>query len=131
MTVLKWVATIILVVVLALCVIWGMAALADDQSYLHARGHDEYKSWTSLRMPGGCCSNQDCAPLDKERWRETETGTEIEIEGQWCPVKREHFLTKGKSPDWTTAHACIRQRFPGSNVTACERLLCFVGTPGG
>lgn len=118
-------AVVTLVLLLALTI----PSPADDHSYLHAQGHDEYKTWTSRRMPGGCCSNQDCAPLKPEQWRESETGTEVEIEGQWCPVKHEHFLTRGKSPNWEVAHACIRPRYPGSNVAPCERLLCFAGTP--
>lgn len=106
-------------------------AFADDPSYMHAQGHDEYRSWTSRKMPQGCCSNQDCSPLKPEQWRETNSGIEVEIEGQWCPVTPEHFvITRGaKSPDGEMAHACINRR--AYMIPPCARLLCYMGNTKG
>jgi len=105
------------------------AARAQDHSpehaQSHAQGHDEYVNWASERTDN-CCNNQDCGALRSDQWRETPKGTEILIRGQWCPVKKEHFIRRGKSPDWNVAHACVL----GDNHTPanlCDRLLCFSG----
>lgn len=61
--------------------------------------------------------------------REGASGTEIKIDGEWCPVRREHYITRGKSPDWNTAHACILRPYLTTAPT-CDRLLCFTGKGG-
>lgn len=93
----------------------------------HDAGHGDYKDWASQRA-NSCCSDRDCGSLKDSEVRNTATGTQVLISGQWCPVLREHYLIRGKSPDWSVPHACIR---PWSNTDdPCERLLCFSG-PGG
>ncbi len=92
----------------------------------HERHHDDYKSWSSTKT-SNCCNNQDCGTLADEDVRNTPTGTEVKIDGEWCPVKPEHFIVKGKSPDWNVAHACILQT---KAVATCDRLLCFSGKGG-
>lgn len=114
----------------------GMAALAAAMvlalvpvmaQHNHAAGHNDYRQWSSQKVRD-CCNNLDCGSLNDDEWREGPDGPEILIEGQWCPVKQEHFLVRGKSPDGEHAHACVRK---GPNVTQppCDRLLCFVGVP--
>lgn len=90
----------------------------------HDAGHHEYQDWRSERAPQSCCNDQDCSGVDDSKIRQTFTGTQILIDGEWCPVLREHWLTKGKSPDWSVNHACINRY-----GTGCWRLLCF--TPKG
>lgn len=92
----------------------------------HAQGHSEYQNWSSGKV-ASCCSNQDCGTVKESDIRQTSAGAEIKIDNQWCPVLPEHFLTRGKSPDWSTAHACIRVQ-PTENT--CDRLLCFLSAGG-
>jgi len=93
----------------------------------HAEGHPDYALWAS-RKTDYCCNNQDCGALQPDEWRETNAGTEVKILDQWCPVLPEHFLIRGKSPDWSKPHACINK---SSSITTapCLRLLCFSGMP--
>lgn len=95
----------------------------------HDRGHNDYLDWAS-RLTGNCCSDKDCGSLKDDEIRETETGTEIKIGGEWCPVLPMHRIIRGKSPDWSVSHACVRpqQYFP--DVRPCDRLLCFTGRGG-
>ena len=106
---------------------WIVAALILCSPALaqhnHELGHSEYQNWSSQKV-SNCCSSQDCSGVDDSAIRQTANGTEIKIDGEWCPVLREHYLTRGKSPDWSVNHACIRQTGSG-----CDRLLCF--TPKG
>ena len=105
-----------------------MALAVATPSYAqhnHSAGHDEYKNWSSRKVEN-CCSDRDCGALSDDEIRETATGTEIRIGGEWCPVLPEHRLIRGKSPDWSSPHACIN---PAEYTPACGRLLCF--TPKG
>ena len=101
----------------------GASALAQHE---HARGHDDYAAWASGKT-GHCCNDQDCGALADDEWREAGAGPEIRIAGEWCPVRREHFIIRGRSPDWNVAHACVLKN---EHVPACERLLCFAGKGG-
>jgi hypothetical protein len=64
-------------------------------------------------------------------WRETSEGTEVKISGRWCLVLPEHRIIRGKSPDWSKAHACVQPdvKYSTGRKTPCERLLCFSGVP--
>ena len=109
---------------LSLALVFLPAASAQHN---HAEGHADYMTWASKKT-GNCCNNVDCGSLKDDEWRETESGTEIKILGQWCPVQQEHFIIRGKSPDWSRAHACVNKNL--SLTTApCQRLLCFAGVP--
>jgi hypothetical protein len=104
-------------------------AFGQNEPANHQAYHNDYIRWASQKT-GNCCNNQDCRPLKPEEWRQSEVGLEIKIEDQWCPVNREHFLIRGKSPNGDFAHACIRPvTVPW--LPPCTRLLCFVGIPGG
>jgi hypothetical protein len=96
----------------------------------HGEGHHDYLTWSSTKTDN-CCNNQDCGELKDDEWRETNTGIEIKIAEQWCPVRQEHFIIRGKSPDWSKAHACIQAdvNFSTGRKSPCERLLCFAATP--
>jgi hypothetical protein len=109
---------------LALLIAFTPAASAQHN---HADGHHDYMTWASKKT-GNCCNNQDCGALSEGEWRETAEGTEVKILGEWCPVRQEHFLIRGKSPDWTKPHACINKNT--SLIShPCHRLLCFAGLP--
>jgi hypothetical protein len=104
----------------------AMYAVPIYAQHNHERGHNDYKGWSSGKTPN-CCDNQDCGALKDDEVRQTDSGTEVLISGEWCPVLRQHWTKPGaRSPDWNTAHACIRKSSP----TNCERLLCFMGKGG-
>ena len=93
----------------------------------HDAGHLDYSQWQSRRTIN-CCNSNDCGFLKDDEWRQgVQGGEEIKIRDKWCPVKPIHYLTQGKSPDWTRAHACVVNL--GNFSDDCERLLCFVGVP--
>lgn len=104
---------------------WTIAftTLARAQEH-HAQGHADYSNWASQKTTN-CCNNEDCGDLTADQWREVPTGKEIVIKGKWCPVKPEHYITKGKSPDWNKAHACVQQNT--TYIDPCDALLCFSG----
>lgn len=95
----------------------------------HAQGHNEYQNWASKKT-GNCCNNDDCGVLKDEEIRETTTGPEVAIDGLWCPVRPEHYIIRGKSPDWNKPHACIGKKSATYPVPPCERLLCYSGRGG-
>lgn len=109
-----------------LCALLGHPAFAQHN---HDRHHDDYKSWAS-EVTSNCCNNQDCGVLREDDVRDTATGTQVKIEGQWCPVERKHYLTRGKSPDWNASHACVGNSSYWKEKPPCERLLCFTGRGG-
>jgi len=92
----------------------------------HDEGHLQYSQWQSQRTTN-CCNSDDCGFLKDDEWRQGAEGDQIKIRDKWCPVKSMHYIIKGKSPDWTHAHACVIKHgyFPDD----CDRLLCFVGVP--
>lgn len=127
-------ATLLLCLTLATC---GTLTPVMAQ-HNHAAGHNDYSGWATPTI-SNCCNNQDCGELRDEEVRDTAKGTEIKIEGQWCPVLPKHYITKGKSPDWNKSHACIRKKkWAGCDeggcyedtTSPCERLLCYGGKGG-
>src|SRR5215475_14129772 len=92
----------------------------------HDEGHLQYLQWQSQRTTN-CCNSNDCGFLKDDEWRQGAEGDQIKIRDKWCPVKTMHYITKGKSPDWTHAHACVIKHgyFPDD----CDLLLCFFGVP--
>ena len=113
---------------IAVCLVLGVPPATAQHN--HERGHDAYQSWSSRKV-ANCCSNRDCGVLRADETRETNAGTQVKIDGQWCPVLREHYIVKGHSPDWNASHACIRPQYPNAPQTdPCERLLCFSGKGG-
>jgi hypothetical protein len=107
----------------------GMLAGPALAQHDHARGHSEYQSWASQKT-GNCCDDKDCGILDDDQVRETTTGPEVKVRGKWCRVLPEHFIIKGKSPDWNKPHACINTDLRTSYGDDCERLLCYSGKGG-
>jgi hypothetical protein len=106
---------------------FSFSALAQHN---HSDGHDVYRTWKSPRAPQSCCNEQDCSGIDDSEVRQTATGTQVRIDGEWCPVVPSlHYLIpgSGKSPDWAVNHACVRKY---SAATPCERLLCFMPKGG-
>ena len=101
----------------------------------HHRHHNDYRDWSSQKR-SNCCNNDDCGTLKADEWRHSRAGVEVLIAKKWCPVLREHFLTRGKSPDWNVAHACVQKPMADENSgeiydpDPCQRLLCFSGTGG-
>lgn len=92
----------------------------------HAQGHSDYMQWQSPKT-SNCCSNQDCGSLSGLDVRETAQGTQVQIDGEWCPVLSIHRIIRGKSPDWSVAHACVSKN---PELKTCDKLLCFVGRGG-
>ena len=105
---------------------FSFSALAQHN---HDHGHPDYKNWRSERAPHSCCNDEDCSGIEDTEVRQTATGTQVRIEGQWCPVFPQHFLTRGKSPDWSVNHICVRSSKYMSGGP-CERLLCFMPKGG-
>jgi hypothetical protein len=103
-----------------------LSATCSNAQHGHEDGHLDYENWSSKKT-ANCCNNEDCGYLASDEWRQNIQGDEVKIQNQWCPVKPEHYITKGKSPDWTKAHACIAKG--GSYANVCDRLLCFAGMP--
>jgi hypothetical protein len=95
----------------------------------HARGHNEYQNWASKKT-GNCCDDKDCGILNDDQVRETTTGPEVKVRGKWCRVLPEHFIIKGKSPDWNKPHACVNYDFRTTYADECDRLLCYSGKGG-
>lgn len=91
--------------------------------------HDPYSDWRNKRG-NDCCHGQDCAALkfeDIEADKQSGTVLRIKVRGQWCPVAEWMTLARGKSPDWSADHACIRKNAVFSNP--CDALICFAGKP--
>jgi hypothetical protein len=102
-------------------------AHAQDMEHRHALGHGEYQDWASKKT-NNCCNDVDCHYLAKDEYRETAEGTELKVGPKWCPVKDEHYVIRGKSPDWSKLHACINQN--ASYGDECDRILCFMRDGG-
>ena len=117
------------VLLLAFLLACYMAGLRGAWSQEHHQHHNVYQNWSSLKT-SNCCNNDDCGTLDLTDVRETKSGTEVRVGVEWCPVLREHFIIRGRSPDWTVPHACINKKPYASFTSVCDRLLCFAGTGG-
>ncbi len=120
--------TLVRLILFAIVVMFPVAVVAQHN---HDEGHHDYKDWASGRT-WNCCDEKDCGDLDEDEVRETPQGTEVLVQSpdhemKWCPVTKEHYLTKGHSPDWSKPHACIIRS--GSYADECHRFLCF--TPRG
>lgn len=75
----------------------------------------------SLRQPGSgasCCSISDCHRLSEGQWRETSSGYEIEIRGQWVGVPRSRILNHVQDNPTGGAVACYSE--------ALRTVYCFV-----
>jgi len=118
--------TLLRLVLFAIVVMFPLTVVAQHN---HSEGHPDYSTWESKKT-SNCCSDQDCGDLNEDEIRETPTGTEVIVKGGWCPVKPEHYLIKGKSPDWNKPHACINNSPNASYANDCDRLLCFVPKGG-
>lgn len=94
----------------------------------HAAGHNLYQGWASKKI-NNCCNNEDCGVLSSSEWRNTNTGTEVRVFNEWCPVLSEHRVIQGKSPDASRPHACVDRKV-SSWRKGCDRLLCFMGDGG-
>jgi hypothetical protein len=118
----------ILCKILLLLVLLHLPAAAQHN---HPAGRNEYHNWAS-GVTQNCCNNQDCGDLNEADVKETARGTEIKIADQWCPVLFKHYITKGKSPDWNKAHACIRRSYSEEGyVRNLARVLESEYAPGG
>jgi hypothetical protein len=74
-----------------------------------------------LRQPGSgasCCSISDCHRLKEGQWRETASGYEIEIRGQWISVPRSRILNHVQDNPTGGAVACYSE--------ALRTVYCFV-----
>ena len=118
-----------LLAALSLAALTAHVAMPALAQYNHDAGHNDYQSWASQKT-GNCCSGRDCGVLHEAEQRETASGPTVLIDGQWCPVLREHYIIRGKSPDWNMPHACIGKSEHWQSRPPCERLLCYSGRGG-
>lgn len=91
----------------------------------HADGHADYRKWFNTRDQN-CCSNEDCGRVVE---RANDGTTEVFVEGQWCPVAPWMLLKTGRSPDWSSSHACVLRPSSTRPFSPCERLICYSGRP--
>jgi hypothetical protein len=96
----------------------------------HERNHSFYQSWANSAQPQpqGCCNNQDCGELPDADERTHQGQLQVRIEGEWCDVRPHHYLSKGNTPNWQTAHVCVTGYYGGR--TPCEKLVCYQPKPG-
>ena len=120
-----WFLIILVLVCIALHI--ALISVAFGQ-HNHAQGHADYQGWSSTKT-GNCCDNRDCGVIADSDIREINTGRQIKINGEWCPILREHYIIRGKSPDWNVFHACINRNINWTG-DPCQRLLCFSGKGG-
>jgi hypothetical protein len=106
--------------------LWPLVVQAQHNHHQH---HAYYQNWVN-KQDKGCCNNQDCGELREENERMTHGGIEVRVEGEWCPVQSWHYLKQGNAPNWTTSHVCVLKHSGATNVSACERLLCYQPKPG-
>lgn len=120
------------IAVVALALAFGMLFMRGVRAQEHHQYHNDYQNWAS-EVTNNCCNNQDCSDIAEDRVRENAGGTQINIDGQWCPVELKHRIIRGKSPDWSKYHACIQPdvAYSTGKKPPCERLLCFVTKGGG
>jgi len=103
-----------------------VSALAQHN---HTQHHASYQSWVN-KDGKGCCNDRDCGELADQDERNTATGTEVRIEGQWCPVLTYHYLKSGNAPNWQTSHVCVSLTLADDDRGPCQRLLCYQPKPG-
>jgi hypothetical protein len=115
----------ILLAILIVCLFGWTLAQAQHN---HAAGHDEYKNWVS-RDNAACCNRSDCGTVKPEDERIEGGQHQIKIEGTWCPIKPGMYLRTGKSPDWSSSHACVWPNWSGDK-DVCSRLKCYMAAGG-
>lgn len=118
----------LLIRIVVLC-IFAAFPLAASAQHNHAAGHNEYQNWSSQKT-SNCCNNDDCGQILDTQVRATDKGYEVAIDKQWCPVLREHWIIRGKSPDFSSYHGCVGKSAYYKELPPCERLLCFAGKGG-
>lgn len=123
------VAFYLLVAWLCIVAIIWLAIRHAAAQHNHDSGHHEYLNWASRKV-ANCCNNRDCGSLTDDDIRNGAEGQEIKIAGEWCPVRHEHYLVRGRSPDLSVPHACIGTGPAWIDRPPCERLLCFVDRGG-
>jgi len=124
------VVTVYLTIVALVIILIMWAAIRNAAAQVeHVLGHNEYQNWSS-RKTAYCCNNFDCGRLEDDHIRDGSDGSEVRIGGEWCPVRPEHYVVRGRSPDLSSAHACVGSGPQWTQRTPCERLLCFVDRGG-
>ena len=113
---------------IVLLALWFIAvyAIPAKAQHNHERGHNDYQGWASGKTPN-CCNNMDCGTLKSDEVMQGPSGPLVKIDGEWCPVLPQHYVIKGKSPDWNSPHACINH---SPALQGCNKLLCFMGQGG-
>ena len=118
---------LLIVIAIALLCLFGWT-LAQAQ-HNHSAGHDEYKNWAS-RDGAACCNKSDCGTVKPEDERIEGGKHQIRIEGKWCPILPGMYLRTGKSPDWSSSHACVWPNW-GGDQDVCSRLKCYLSGGSG
>jgi hypothetical protein len=125
----KWFNIIVCTIGFAFSVAVALYPKPALAQHNHSEGHPDYQSWASGRTEY-CCNEEDCGDLNEDEVREGVSGKEVLVharthEPTWCPVRPEHYIIKGKSPDWGKSHACVNHKSTYSDP--CAALLCFSG----
>jgi hypothetical protein len=110
-------STIVYAIGIAFCAALALYPKTAPAQHNHDEGHTDYSEWASSRT-WNCCNEKDCGDLNEDEVREVPTGTEVLVktednEPKWCPVTKAHYLTKGKSPDWSKWGAARIIETPG------------------
>lgn len=105
----RFIVTSLLVVAAAIVAMILLILIASA----HDGQHDDW--FASLKQPGSnvsCCNLVDCKP---EPWRQTKTGYEVLIGGEWVEVPPEKILQQTTNP---VGHAIT--------CHAGKTIFCFV-----
>jgi hypothetical protein len=88
-----------------------------------------YTNWVN-KDGRGCCNNHDCRPIPPGYERTNNGRLEVYVVGEgtakgqaeWCPVKPQHYLSRGNAPDGSRSHYCVWYQ---AGSTPCTQLLCY------
>lgn len=124
-----WISIISAVISLAMFALVMLLARTGraEHNHDHHRFHAFYQNWVN-KDGKGCCNDRDCRTIADRDVLEVGGVTVVRIEGELCPVLTKHYLVKGNSPNWDSAHICVLPK-DGNNLSPCERLLCFQPKP--
>lgn len=97
----------------------------------HAVGHGHYRNWVN-KEGTFCCNDRDCGQLTPDDERTVDGRLEVRVEGKWCPIHPYQYLRTGRSPNWETAHICVRDwKTTNAGIWSdpCVRILCYLPRP--
>lgn len=127
MSIPEWIAAAILVGSIGILIFIIAKQARAEHNHDHHRFHAFYQDWIN-KAGAGCCNDRDCSTIADSNVKDIGGSTHVRIEASWCPVLTKHYLSKGNSPNWDSAHVCVQPKGE-SDLSPCERLLCFQPRP--